>query len=107
MTKILVFGASGFAGRALVSDLSKYDYNVFAMTRSSIPDQDKLPAVSYIEVPDDQDLQLLNIENIDFVFLDGGHSYNTVINDLTYLYKNLKGKNKITFKFFFMKYVYI
>ena len=68
MTKILVFGASGFAGRALVSDLSKYNYNVFAITRSSIPDQDKLPAVSYIEVPDDQDLQLLNIENIDFVF---------------------------------------
>ena len=40
-------------------------------------------------------LNKINLENIDFVFLDGGHSYNTVINDLTYLYKNLKGKNKI------------
>ena len=40
-------------------------------------------------------LNKINLENIDFVFLDGGHSYNTVINDLTCLYKNLKGKNKI------------
>lgn len=68
MTKIIVFGASGFAGRALVADLSKYNYNIIAITRSAIPDQDKLTAVSYIEVPDDQDFQLLNIKNIDFVF---------------------------------------
>ena len=40
-------------------------------------------------------LNKINLENIDFVFLDGGHSYNTVINDLTSLYKNFKGKNKI------------
>ena len=27
--------------------------------------------------------------------LDGGHSYQTVLNDLTILYKSLKGKNAI------------
>ena len=28
-------------------------------------------------------LKEINLQNIDFVFLDGGHSYQTVINDLT------------------------
>ena len=35
-----------------------------------------------------------NISKIDFVFLDGGHSYETVKNDLSLILKNIK-KNKI------------
>ena len=40
-------------------------------------------------------LKEINFQNIDFVFLDGGHSYQTVINDLTMLYENMKGKRKV------------
>ena len=40
-------------------------------------------------------LQKVDLKNIDFVFIDGGHSYETVMNDLTILYQNLKGKNKV------------
>ena len=40
-------------------------------------------------------LKELDLQNIDFTFLDGGHSYQTVINDLTVLYESMKGKNKI------------
>ena len=40
-------------------------------------------------------LKEINLQNIDFVFLDGGHSYQTVINDLTILYENMKGKKKV------------
>ena len=40
-------------------------------------------------------LQKVDLKNIDFVFIDGGHSYETVMNDLTILYRNLKGKNKV------------
>ena len=40
-------------------------------------------------------LNQLNLETIDFVFIDGGHSYKTVMNDLNNLYQNLKGKNKV------------
>ena len=35
------------------------------------------------------------MSKIDYVFLDGGHEYNTVMNDLNILYENLKGKNKV------------
>jgi predicted O-methyltransferase YrrM len=42
-------------------------------------------------------LKEIDLQNIDFVFLDGGHSYQTVINDLTILYDNMKNKNKIIF----------
>ncbi len=41
------------------------------------------------------ELHKVNLKNIDFVFIDGGHSYQTVMNDLTTLYENLKGKNKV------------
>ena len=37
----------------------------------------------------------LDLQKFDFVFLDGGHSYQTVINDLTILYENMKGKKKV------------
>ena len=37
----------------------------------------------------------MDISNIDCVFIDGGHSYNTVKNDLNILYGSLKGKEKI------------
>jgi len=40
-------------------------------------------------------LQKIDLKNIDFAFIDGGHSYETVMNDLTILYRNLKGKNKV------------
>ncbi len=41
------------------------------------------------------ELKKINLSDIDFVFIDGGHSYETVINDLETLYKSLKGKNTI------------
>ncbi len=40
-------------------------------------------------------LHQINLQSIDFVFIDGGHSYETVMNDLITLYQNLKGKNKV------------
>jgi len=40
-------------------------------------------------------LEKIDLKNIDFVFLDGGHSYQTVYNDLTNLYIQMKGKKKV------------
>jgi hypothetical protein len=40
-------------------------------------------------------LKEIDLKNIDFTFLDGGHSYQTVINDLTILYGNMKDKKKV------------
>ena len=40
-------------------------------------------------------LKELDLQNIDFTFLDGGHSYQTVINDLTVLYNIMKNKKKV------------
>ena len=40
-------------------------------------------------------LKEIDLRNIDFTFLDGGHSYQTVISDLSILYENMKGKNKV------------
>ena len=40
-------------------------------------------------------LKEIDLQNIDFTYLDGGHSYQTVINDLSNLYVNMKGKNKV------------
>jgi hypothetical protein len=40
-------------------------------------------------------LKEIDISNIDFTFLDGGHSYQTVINDLMILYESMKGKKKV------------
>ena len=37
----------------------------------------------------------MDLKNIDFTFLDGGHSYQTVINDLTILYEIMKDKKKV------------
>ena len=37
----------------------------------------------------------MNLNNIDYVFIDGGHSYNTVLNDLNLLFDKLKGKKDI------------
>jgi hypothetical protein len=41
-------------------------------------------------------LKEIDLKNIDFVFLDGGHSYQTVYNDLTNLYVHMKDKKKIS-----------
>ena len=40
-------------------------------------------------------LKEIDLKNIDFVFLDGGHSYQTVYNDLTTLYEHMKDKQKV------------
>jgi len=40
-------------------------------------------------------LKEIDLDDIDFTFLDGGHSYQTVINDLTILYESMKGKKKV------------
>ncbi len=40
-------------------------------------------------------LERIDLQNIDFTFLDGGHSYQTVINDLTILYDSMKNKKKV------------
>jgi len=40
-------------------------------------------------------LKKIELKNIDFVFLDGGHSYQTVYNDLTNLYEHMKDKRKV------------
>ena len=40
-------------------------------------------------------LKNLDLKNVDFTFLDGGHSYQTVINDLTILYEAMKDKRKV------------
>ena len=42
-------------------------------------------------------LKEIDLKNIDFVFLDGGHSYQTVYNDLTNLYEHMKDKKKVIF----------
>ena len=40
-------------------------------------------------------LKEIDLKDIDFVFLDGGHSYQTVYNDLTNLYEHMKDKKKV------------
>ena len=40
-------------------------------------------------------LKEIDLKTIDFTFLDGGHSYQTVINDLSILYSSMKDKKKI------------
>ena len=40
-------------------------------------------------------LNKIDLNKIDFIFLDGGHSYKTVTNDLEILYKTLSGKKAV------------
>ena len=40
-------------------------------------------------------LEKVPLSEIDFVFLDGGHSYDTVLSDLQKLYDNLKNNSRI------------
>ena len=40
-------------------------------------------------------LKKINLSVFDFVFVDGGHSYNTVKNDLEILYANLRSKKVV------------
>ena len=40
-------------------------------------------------------LKEIDLSDIDFVFLDGGHSYQTVYSDLTTLYEHMKDKQKV------------
>ena len=40
-------------------------------------------------------LHKINLKNIDFAFIDGGHSYETVMNDLSILYESMKNQKKV------------
>ena len=40
-------------------------------------------------------LKEIDLQKIDFVFLDGGHSYETVTNDLMILYGSMKDQKKV------------
>ena len=40
-------------------------------------------------------LKEIDLQKIDFVFLDGGHSYETVTNDLSILYESMKDQKKV------------
>ena len=40
-------------------------------------------------------LEKVPLSEIDFVFLDGGHSYDTVLSDLQKLYENMKNNSRI------------
>ena len=40
-------------------------------------------------------LKEIGLQNVDFTFLDGGHSYQTVMSDLSILYEKMKGKKKV------------
>ena len=42
-------------------------------------------------------LKEIDLKSIDFTFLDGGHSYQTVMNDLSILYDSMKDQNKVIF----------
>ena len=39
-------------------------------------------------------LKEIDLSNIDFAFIDGGHSYKTVLNDLNILFSFMKKKSK-------------
>ena len=39
-------------------------------------------------------LKKIDLSNIDFAFIDGGHSYKTVFNDLNILFSSMKKKSK-------------
>tara|TARA_B100001559_G_C16330958_1_gene543370 strand:- start:50 stop:697 length:648 start_codon:yes stop_codon:yes gene_type:complete len=51
--------------------------------------------ISLIAGDTNEVLRKIDLSNIDFVFLDGGHSYETVKNDLNILFKEMKGKKRI------------
>ena len=39
-------------------------------------------------------LKQIDLSKVDFAFIDGGHSYKTVFNDLNFLYSFMKNKKK-------------
>ena len=51
--------------------------------------------VKLIEGDTNKVLKELDLQSIDFTFLDGGHSYQTVINDLTTLYGSMRDRKKV------------
>ena len=51
--------------------------------------------VKLIEGDTNKVLKELDLQSIDFTFLDGGHSYQTVINDLTTLYVSMRDRKKV------------
>ena len=51
--------------------------------------------IELIEGDTRETLEKVPLSEIDFVFLDGGHSYDTVLSDLQKLYDNMKNNSKI------------
>ena len=51
--------------------------------------------INLIDGDTNEVLKKIDLSSIDFVFLDGGHSYTTVLNDLEVIYKSLRNKNKV------------
>jgi hypothetical protein len=51
--------------------------------------------IKLIEGDTNSVLKEIDLREIDFVFLDGGHSYQTVYSDLTNLSKHMQGKKKV------------
>ena len=50
--------------------------------------------ITLIEGDTNETLKLVDLKNIDFAFVDGGHSYKTTYNDLNTLYSFMKNKSK-------------
>ena len=51
--------------------------------------------IKLIKGDTNKELKNFDLTNIDYVFIDGGHSYDTVTNDLEVLYESMRGKNKV------------
>ena len=51
--------------------------------------------INLIKGDSNSTLNKIDLKIIDYAFIDGGHSYTTVLNDLEILYNNMKGKNKV------------
>ena len=51
--------------------------------------------IKLIEGDTNKVLKEIDLEKIDFTFLDGGHSYETVMNDLSILYESMKNQKKV------------
>ena len=51
--------------------------------------------IKLIKGDTNKELKKIDLTNIDYTFIDGGHSYETVTSDLEILYESMKGKNKV------------
>ena len=97
-SKVIVSGGAGFIGSHLVDALIDQGSEVIVLDNFSTGRPENLDHVAdkikLIQGDTREILENLSLENIEFAFLDGGHSYETVMNDLNILEKKLK-KNAI------------